>query len=160
MVSKRRPFSFNLIVGNRSHMVPNHQWWPWTGRGFPGSSVTTSKQKAFILFYNAHDNFLNTSYVYLTSVTQHIISVALVSHRHVVTSKNMSLGWCLKDNNSHSKFSYCLSAGLFWKDRQTAQWSKLFFSERKVCCCYHNFSGASIAPPCCNIQELQFGVAC
>jgi hypothetical protein len=64
--------------------------------GFPGSSATTNKQKTFMLLYNAYENSLSQSYVFLTSVIQHIISIALVYHRHVVTSKNMSLGWCLK----------------------------------------------------------------
>jgi len=48
-----------------------------------------------MFFYNAHENSLNKSCVFLTSVIQRI-SVALVSLRHVVTSKSMSLEWCLK----------------------------------------------------------------
>jgi hypothetical protein len=62
--------------------------------------------------YRQHSD-LDASLAKGKSAVSIIISVALVSHRHIVTPKNLSLGWRVKDNNSHAKFSYCLSAGSF-----------------------------------------------
>jgi len=60
--------------------------------------VTTNKQNVLMLFKNAHENSLNKSCVFLTFVIQHILSVVLVSRRHVLTSKSMTLGqWSTKE---------------------------------------------------------------